>query len=84
MSASFQEDWNSEFSWNEEPSREKESEPKRRKRWGWGKRRKQREENDQPIEHEVEEHASSARMPMISVDAQDDDWNDWQNWNSRS
>ena len=84
MSASFQEDWNSEFSWNEEPSREQESEPKRRKRWGWGKRRKQREENNQPIEHEVEEHASSARMPMISVDAQDDDWNDWQNWNSRS
>ena len=84
MSASFQEDWNSEFSWNEEASREQESEPKRRKRWGWGKRRKQREENNQPIEHEVEEHASSARMPMISVDAQDDDWNDWQNWNSRS
>ena len=84
MSASFQEDWNSEFSWNEEASREQESEPKRRKRWGWGKRRKQREENNQPIEREVEEHASSARMPMISVDAQDDDWNDWQNWNSRS
>ena len=84
MPASLQEDWNSEFSWNEEARREQEGESKRRKRWGWGKRRKQREDNNEPIESENEEQTSSARMPMISVDAQDDDWNDWQNWNSRS
>ena len=84
MPASLQEDWNSEFSWNEEARREQEGESKRRKRWGWGKRRKQREDNNAPIESENEEQTSSARMPMISVDAQDDDWNDWQNWNSRS
>ena len=84
MPASLQEDWNSEFSWNEEARREQEGESKRRKRWGWGKRRKQREDNKEPIESENEEQTSSARMPMISVDAQDDDWNDWQNWNSRS
>ena len=84
MPASLQEDWNSEFSWNEEARREQEGESKRRKRWGWGKRRKQREDNNEPIESETEEQTSSARMPMISVDAQDDDWNDWQNWNSRS
>ena len=84
MPASLQEDWNSEFSWNEEARREQEGESKRRKRWGWGKRRKQREDNNEPIESENEEQTSSARIPMISVDAQDDDWNDWQNWNSRS
>ena len=84
MPASLQEDWNSEFSWNEEARREQEGESKRRKRWGWGKRRKQREDNKEPIESETEEQSASARMPMISVDAQDDDWNDWQNWNSRS
>ena len=84
MPASLQEDWNSEFSWNEEARREQEGESKRRKRWGWGKRRKQREDNNEPIESENEEQTSSARMPMISFDAQDDDWNDWQNWNSRS
>ena len=82
--AQFQEDWNSEFSWNEEARREQEGESKRRKRWGWGKRRKQREDHNDAIEAENEDQASSARMPMISVDAQDDDWNDWQNWNSRS
>ena len=82
--AAFQEDWNSEFSWNEEAHREQEGESKRRKRWGWGKRRKQREDHNDAIEAENEDQASSARMPMISVDAQDDDWNDWQNWNSRS
>ena len=82
--AQFQEDWNSEFSWNEEARREQEGESKRRKRWGWGKRRKQREDRNDAIEAENEDQASSARMPMISVDAQDDDWNDWQNWNSRS
>ena len=84
MPAPLQEDWNSEFSWNEEARREQEGESKRRKRWGWGKRRKQREDNKEPIESETEEQSASARMPMISVDAQDDDWNDWQNWNSRS
>ena len=82
--AQFQEDWNSEFSWIEEARREQEGESKRRKRWGWGKRRKQREDHNDAIEAENEDQASSARMPMISVDAQDDDWNDWQNWNSRS
>ena len=82
--AAFQEDWNSEFSWNEEARREQEGESKRRKRWGWGKRRKQREDHNDAIEAENEDQTSSARMPMISVDAQDDDWNDWQNWNSRS
>ena len=84
MPAPLQEDWNSEFSWNEEARREQEGESKRRKRWGWGKRRKQHEDNKEPIESETEEQSASARMPMISVDAQDDDWNDWQNWNSRS
>ena len=80
---SVQEDWNAEFSWNEEARQEQEGESKRRKRWGWGRRRKQREE-PAPATPEVDEQTPSDRVPIIAIDAQDDDWNDWQNWNSRS
>lgn len=80
---SVQEDWNAEFSWNEEARQEQEGESKRRKRWGWGRRRKQREE-PAAATPEVDGQTPSDRVPIIAIDAQDDDWNDWQNWNSRS
>lgn len=36
-------------------------------------------------EPEIDEPIESSHAPMLSVDAQDeDDWNDSQNWNSRS
>ncbi|MFC2777779.1 MAG: hypothetical protein ACFN4K_06860, partial [Pauljensenia sp.] len=81
--APVQEDWNAEFSWNEEAKREQEGESKRRRRWGWG-RRKKKQAAPEPNTPEVNEQTPSDRVPIIAIDAQDDDWNDWQNWNSRS
>ena len=81
----FQEDWNAEISQKKEAPREQEGDKKRRRLWGWGKRRKKRNEAATAPEPEIDEPIESSHAPMISVDAQDEDgWNDWQNWNSRS
>mgnify|MGYP000893847755 CR=1 FL=1 len=83
--APFQEDWNAEISQKKEAPREQEGGNKRRRLWGWGKRHKKRNEAAVSPESEIDEPIESSQAPMISVDAQgEDDWNDWQNWNSRS
>ena len=77
----FQESWTSQFSWSEEVRQEPDAR-KKRKRWPWSRRRKQQDVEDiastTPPQHEA---GSSTNMPIIAVDAQDDDW---QNWNSRN
>ena len=83
MPAAFQENWNTEFSWNDEARREQGHETKRR-RWPWSRHsKKERDEETKPTLPEVDERDAATRVPIIAVDAQDDDWNGWQNWNSR-
>jgi len=84
MPAAFQENWNTEFSWNDEARREQGHETKRRRRWPWSRHsKKERDEETKPTLPEVDERDAATRVPIIAVDAQDDDWNGWQNWNSR-
>ena len=84
MPAAFQENWNTEFSWNDEARSEQGHETKRRRRWPWSRHsKKERDEETKPTLPEVDERDAATRVPIIAVDAQDDDWNGWQNWNSR-
>ena len=80
QSGGFQESWTSQFSWSEEIRPEPQAQKKRH--WPWSKRRKQKgeEETTQALP-EGNAPGATAHMPVIAVDAQDDDW---QNWNSRN
>mgnify|MGYP006967630903 FL=1 len=80
QSGGFQESWTSQFSWSEEVRPEPQAQKKRR--WPWSKRRKQKgEEEAAQALPEGNAPGATAHMPVIAVDAQDDDW---QNWNSRN
>ena len=80
QSGGFQESWTSQFSWSEEIRPEPQAQKKRR--WPWSKRRKQKgEEEAAQALPEGNAPDATAHMPVIAVDAQDDDW---QNWNSRN
>ena len=80
QSGGFQESWTSQFSWSEEIRPEPQAQKKRR--WPWSKRRKQKgEEEAAQALPEGNAPGATAHMPVIAVDAQDDDW---QNWNSRN
>ena len=80
QSGGFQESWTSQFSWSEEVRPEPQAQKKRR--WPWSKRHKQKgEEEATQALPEGNTPGATAHMPVIAVDAQDDDW---QNWNSRN
>ena len=80
QSGGFQESWTSQFSWSEEIRPEPQAQKKRH--WPWSKRRKQKgEEEAAQALPEGNAPGATAHMPVIAVDAQNDDW---QNWNSRN
>ena len=80
QSGGFQESWTSQFSWSEEIRPEPQAQKKRH--WPWSKRCKQKgEEEAAQALPEGNAPGATAHMPVIAVDAQDDDW---QNWNSRN